>query len=231
MSPEELAALYPRLYHVTSSEAWPFIERHSLLSASELLELFGENAARRTELTTRRRPVQVLLHHPLHGIAVLTDNVPLIERSLAACLDDALTPGQWLAMLNARVFFWPDRGGVDRLLDARTNRGRTRQVLVFQTLELVRAHAGRVEISPINSGSTIHKPARRGLTTHTPLPPELGGGSGVTCWRRLGQFAPRTAAPFAQRKPDRLQPGLCGFPRPYRPKKRVRHGPEPNGSR
>ena len=169
MSPEELAARHPRLYHVTSPEARPSIDRHGLLPASALVRLFGLDAARQAELTTCRRPAQVPLHHPLHGTAFLTDNLPLTERALAGCLDDSLTPASWLGMLNARVFFWPDRDGLSRLLGARTNRGRVRQVLVFETLGLVRAHAARVEISPINSGATIRRPARRGLATYTPL--------------------------------------------------------------
>ena len=169
MSPEDLAARHPTLYHVTSPGTWPSIARHGLLPAAELTRLFGADPATHARLTTQRRPVEIPLHHPLHGTAFLTDNIPLTERALSLCLDDGLTPAQWIAMLNARVFFWPDCHGLARLLGARTNRRRPREVLAFDTLGLVRAHADRVEISPINSGSTIRKPARRGLSTYTKL--------------------------------------------------------------
>ncbi len=169
MSPEDLSARHPKLYHVTSPGSWPSIARHGLLPASDLVRLFGLDAALRAQLTTRRRAGEVRLRHAVHGTAFLTDNVPLTERALALCLDDGLSPADWVAMLNARVFFWPDQRGLDRLLGARTNRNRPRDVLVFDTLGLVRAHADRVEISPINSGSTIRKPARRGLATYSKL--------------------------------------------------------------
>ncbi len=169
MSPEDLAARHPTLYHVTSPGMWPSIARHGLLPAAELAHVFGVDAAIQSQLTTQRRPAEVPLHHSEHGTAFLTDNIPLSERALSLCLDDGLTPADWLAMLNARVFFWPDRDGLARLLGARANRNRPRQVLAFDTLGLVRAHAARVEISPINSGATIRKPARRGLATYTPL--------------------------------------------------------------
>lgn len=169
MTPEDLAARYPTLYHATAPGAWASISKHGLLPASALLDLFEVAGARRTELTTKRRPAEVCLDHPAHGTAFLSDNLPLSERALATCLDDGLTPRDWLAMLNERVFFWADADGLARLLGARMNRGRTREVLAFNTLGLVRAHAERVEISPINSGATIRKPARRGLATFTPL--------------------------------------------------------------
>jgi hypothetical protein len=136
-------------------------------------------AGRRTALTERRRPAEVALDHPRHGRVVLNDNLPLSEAALAGCLDDRLQPRDWLAMLNARVFFWADESGLMRLLAARMNRGRAREVLVVDTLGLATAHAARMEICPINSGSTIRRPARRGLATFTPL-----GAMGYAEWRR-----------------------------------------------
>jgi hypothetical protein len=179
MTPQDLAAVHPRLFHVTAPGAWPSIATHGLLPAASVLDLFEVPAAQRAGLTRRRRPVEVPLDHPLHGRAVLNDNLPLSEAALAGCLDDGLQPRDWLAMLNARVFFWADEAGLARLLAARMNRGRARAVLVVDTLGLATAHAARVEICPINSGSTIRRPARRGLATFTPL-----GAMGYAEWRR-----------------------------------------------
>jgi hypothetical protein len=169
MTPEEFASRHPKLYHVTSPGAWPAISKLGLLPTEALLELLEKDQDRRTKLSTSRRPTEVRLEHPTRGTAILNDNLPLSERALTSCLDDGLTPKDWLRMLNARVFFWADADGLDRLLGAKMNRGRLREILVFDTLGLVRAHADRVEISPINSGATIRKPARRGLTTFTPI--------------------------------------------------------------
>ena len=170
VTPEELAARHPRLYHITTPGAWPLIARHGLLPTAALLDLFGLDPARREALVSRRRPESVPLRHPSLGDVLITDNLPLSEAALARCLDDGLAPADWLRMLNARVFFWADRARLDALLNARLNRSRPREVLTFDTLGLARAHAARMEICPINSGSTIRKPARRGLATFTPLP-------------------------------------------------------------
>lgn len=46
---------------------------------------------------------------------------------------------------------------------------RAREVIVIDTLSLVKAHAHNVELCPINSGATLRKAARRGLKTFSPL--------------------------------------------------------------
>jgi hypothetical protein len=166
---EELAALHPRLFHVTSPGAWPLIERHGLLSTEALLDLFEVEDTRRQSLLGQRRPAEVPIAHERHGTAVLNDNLPLSARALERCLDDGLSPADWLRLLNARAFFWAHEDGLARLLSARMNRGRRRAVLVFDTLALVADNAARVELCPSNSGATIRKAARRGLATFTPL--------------------------------------------------------------
>lgn len=180
MTPEELSARHPRLFHVTEPGAWPSIRQLGLLSTRRLLDLFEVDGDRSTALARRRRPEAVPLVHPRHGGAVLNDNLPLSEKALAGCLDDGLTPADWLEKLNERVFFWADGDGLDRLLGARMNRGRRREVIVADTLSLARAHADRIELSPINSGSTLRRPARRGLSTFSPLAAHSYGD-----WRKL----------------------------------------------
>ena len=169
MSPEDFAQRHPSLFHVTDPDAWPGILRHGLLPTRDLLSLFAVAPADRAALERRRRPIGVRLHHPEHGTAVLNDNLPLSEAALLRCLDDRLSPEDWLLMLNARVFFWCSETDVARLVGARLNRNRPRLVLELDTLSLLRAAAGRVELAAINTGSTIRKPARRGLSTFTPL--------------------------------------------------------------
>lgn len=203
MTPEELASRHPKLYHVTSPGAWKAIARHGLWSTAKLVELFED---RRAELTTARRPTEVRLEHPAHGTAILNDNLPLRERALASCLDDGLSPRDWVRMLNERVFFWADTSGLDSLLGARMNRGRQRDVLVFDTLRLVQAHAQRVEITPINSGSTLRKPARRGLTTFTPI---LSVGYGE--WQRQRGMRDRIREVIVRGGIPDIERYFCGF--------------------
>lgn len=179
MTPEDLAARHPRLYHVTTPGAWPGIARDGLLPPALLLDLYEADAATRAAVL-RRRPAEVGLRHPERGEAVVMDNLPLDERKLAGALDDGLTPSDWLALLNERVFFWTSEADLERLRGARAYRGRERLVLVADTLSLARAHAERIEIAPFNTGSTLYVPARRGRATFSPL-----GRYGFDEWRRL----------------------------------------------
>ena len=169
MLPEDLAARHPFLYHVTEPGAWESIKQRGLLSTSCLLDLFDITGGEREGLETKRRAAAIPLDHPLHGRVILNDNLPLTEHALATCLEDGLTPAEWLRLLNSRVFFWASKEGLNRLLGARLNRTRPREIIVVDTLSLAKTHADRIELCPINSGSTLRKAARRGLTTFTPL--------------------------------------------------------------
>ena len=169
MTPDELSARHPRLFHVTLPEASAGILERGLLPASRLLDLFEVPRAERARMERAPRPAAVRIRHPRYGTAVINDQTPMTEAALAKCLDDGLTPADWLALLNCRVFFWGGEDGLARLLGARANRARAVDVLVVDTLALARAYAERIELCPINSGATIRKPARRGLTTFTPL--------------------------------------------------------------
>ena len=168
MTPEELAALHPRLFHLTAPDALPFIRRHGLLSARAIVERTGADP----RALERRRPEEVAIEHNSEQGGerfVLNDNVPLSEKTLAHVLDDGLAPGDWLRMLNGRVFFWTEENRLARLRNAGTNRHRPRAVLVVDTLSLALAHGEHMAICPINSGATGRTPARRGRSTFTPL--------------------------------------------------------------
>jgi hypothetical protein len=168
MSPEELATRHPRLYHITRPQALASIERHGLLATSRLLDLFDISPDERREIEARRRPANVVIRHALHGEAIITDNSPLSELALEKCLDDGLKAADWLRMLNGRVFFWPDEANLSNHLKVSERSGEPRSVLVLDTASLVRAHHARVELAAINTGSTIRRPARRGLATFSP---------------------------------------------------------------
>jgi len=180
MTPDELAKRFAQVFHVCEPGVHTSIARLGLLSSEALLDRFGIGGTRRRTLLSSRRERGVPISHPAHGSAVLNDNSPLSDRALTRCLDDGLTPAEWLEMLNARVFFWPTERRLASLLAARLNRCREREVLVFDTRRLLAPCWEAVSLSPINSGSTIRRPARRGLATFTPA-------SGITYrdWQRL----------------------------------------------
>ncbi|MBX9785832.1 MAG: hypothetical protein K2Y08_00695 [Alphaproteobacteria bacterium] len=180
MTPEELATRHPQLYHVTEPGAWKDIKQNGLLSTTRLLDLFEIDKEKRTIIETQRRSSSMVIEHSRYGRAIINDNLPLNEKSLAKCLDHGLTPADWLRILNSRVFFWASQDGLDRLLGARLNRNRVREVLVIDTLSLAKAYTDQMELCPINSGATIRKAARRGLNTFSPL-----GQYSFNEWSRL----------------------------------------------
>jgi len=154
---------------MTDVDAWPSISQHGLLSTQALLDLFEVNGDRRTALLTRRRPASVVLQHPLKGRAVLRDQIPLSETRLAACLQDGLTPQQWLSMLNSKVFFWVDPQRLETLRDADAYRGARQLVLTVDTESLVQADVGRIIVSDRNTGATRPFAHPRGRRTFLPL--------------------------------------------------------------
>lgn len=114
MTPEELAARHPCLYHITAPGAGESIKQKGLLSTSCILDLYNIQGASRVNIELHRRPSEITLEHAQYGRIVINDNIPLTESALAKCLEDDLTPSDWLRLLNARVF----SGLVSKVLSA-----------------------------------------------------------------------------------------------------------------
>lgn len=165
MTKEKLIKKYPRLYHMAESGTWDSIQTHGLLSTGALLKLFEVSGKRRNALLTQRRADSEILVHPKLGRATIRDNKVLQDHLLEKCLQDGLSPTDWYALLNARVFFWPTEKRLHGLLMARPYRNKAHCVLEVDTAELIKRYEKKIALSPINSGSTIFNPAERGLGT------------------------------------------------------------------
>ncbi len=168
MDQKTLIDHYPRLYHMAERDSWPSIERHGLLSTRALLDLFEIKEPRRSRILSQRRPASETMDHPLHGRAVVRDQIPLRVEPLCRCLTD-MTLEQWLLALNSRVFFWLDEPHLETLLGANAYREEAHDVLHVDTAALVARHTGEITLSPINSGSTIYNPRPRGSQTFLPI--------------------------------------------------------------
>jgi hypothetical protein len=169
MTAEEFWTQYPTLFHMSQAGSWPSIKRHGLLSTEALLDLFEITGQRRVEIMTRRRPTSVYIEHPTHGRAAIRDQKPLSEIKLAGCLRDDLTPGEWLGILNTKVFFWVDPARLTGLRQARAYRDVRQLVLKVGARELVETYADRILLSDRNTGTTSPMAHPRGRDTFLPL--------------------------------------------------------------
>ena len=173
MTPGAFAARHPVLHRLAARGAAEGVRRHGLLPAAALARLCG------IALPAGRRPAALRGALP-DGIPVqITDNAPLSLRRLAAVLDDGLSPEDWMAMLNDRVFFWVDRRTGLRNLAARRRLGYESEWHRFDARALLAPVWPQAEIAPINTGATVHRPPRRGRATFAPL-----AGLDYEAWRR-----------------------------------------------
>ncbi|WP_279479148.1 DUF7002 family protein [Aureimonas sp. SK2] len=171
MSEDELAELIrdcPVLYHMAAEGSWPSIRRNGLWGTSALLDLFEVTGETRRAIEARR-PASVDIRHPRLGRAVIRDQKPLSDRSLAACLEDGLTPSDWYALLNARAFFSLTPSRLLKMLNAGSYRREAHDVIEADTASLVAAHRDRITLCPINSGFAQRRAAPRGRATFLPI--------------------------------------------------------------
>lgn len=168
-TPAELAAVRPQLFHMAEPEAAGSILARGLLSTSAALDLHGVTGEARAALERTRRPGMTWLDHPEHGRFPVRDQHPMTDAALRRCLDGGLEPADWYALLNARAFLWADPDRLERMLRTPAYRANAYVVFAVDTLSFAEAHADRLEVSFINTGSTIRKAARRGRKSFVAL--------------------------------------------------------------
>ncbi len=167
MDPSDLISRYPRVYHMAVDGSWPAIQERGLLSTSALVDLYQPDEALRSEILTRvRRRSYVLERAGLPQVTV-RDQLPL--KFLEDSLFEGVSVQDFLQALNSRVFFWPDRGRLEGLMNARAYRRHPQVVLTLDTASLLRAHPD-AELTPYNTGS-VHVPRlpKRGPQTFRPI--------------------------------------------------------------
>ncbi|WP_136709606.1 hypothetical protein [Agromyces sp. H66] len=165
MRTADLIRLYPQVFHMAADGSWPSIERHGLLSSAALVDRWDLEPAHRARLLAERREESHVLEHPIHGTAVIRDQKPIHEQSLAEALD-GMTPVDWYGELNSRVFFFLQQRRLLDLLGARSYRNEAHTVITLDTARLVERYEFAIELCAINSGfAQRHSKARRGIRT------------------------------------------------------------------
>jgi len=153
LTPDALAARYPRLYHMAEEGSWPSIRKRGLLSTTALLDLFELRGEPRAAIDARRRDRSVAIHHPAHGTAWVRDNLPVNETVLRRTLV-GMTEEQYYRTLNGRVFFWVSTRRLDKLRNAPPYKDRLH--------DICRARHGRAAAAIRRRGRAVASELRRG---------------------------------------------------------------------
>lgn len=146
-----------RVFHLAEAVNWPSIREHGLLSTRALLDLAGVLGPERAHIEQQQRRQSMTLPNG----AVIRDQNPMPPAALARCVQ-GLTPTQWYALLNSKVFFWVD---AERLNRQRRACGGPQIVLVIDAEPLLARYNGRAAVTPINTGNARRQPALRGPCT------------------------------------------------------------------
>jgi hypothetical protein len=167
MTKEEFVVHYPMLYHMAQADTWQSIRTLGLLSTSALLDLCGSGGEERHRIESLHRPKSVPLACGQYGAILIRDQKPMSDVALHKCLTNGMTPAEWYAILNRKVFFWVTERRLNKMLGAYS--GHKHIVLVLDSSKLLNRPALSVALSPINSGSARRKAAPRGRETFCSL--------------------------------------------------------------
>ena len=99
---------------MASAAAWRSIATHGLLTTEQLVDVYEvSEAARASILNSKRRTVVTIERHGMPAV-VIRDQKPM------KFIEEKIDPGSslrlYLNAINARVFFWPTRDRLTRLL-------------------------------------------------------------------------------------------------------------------
>jgi hypothetical protein len=144
------------IYHLADERNWKSIQSDGLLSATKLFEQANLHEWIRCHRTENIQ---------LHNGAVIRDQKPMPPSALARCLADGLTPADWYAQLNRRIFFWID---LERLNRQRLACKTPQYIMTIDANSLLKSYAGRAAVTPFNTGNARRVPARRGLASFVP---------------------------------------------------------------
>lgn len=150
-----------RVYHMAEASNWPAIQQEGLHCASALFDRVGLTGTERRRWERGQRP----MHAVLPTGAWIRDQRPMPPDALARCLV-GMTPAQWYALINSRVFFWVDPERLNRQRAACSARAQV--VLIVDAPRLAEAYADRVALTPFNTGNARRRPAIRGAATFVP---------------------------------------------------------------
>ena len=106
-------------------------------------------------LERRPRTDSTRLISPGLSPAVIRDQKPM--KFLAEKLEPGTSLEDFLAAINARVFFWPNRDRLDRLRNAKEYRAEEQVILHVDTRRLVERYEHQIQLCRFNSGAVTQR--------------------------------------------------------------------------
>ena len=168
MVAEEIAVLYPQLFHITRACAMRSIRKHGLLSAHALEAVARHSNGRSLRLSGRRISGDEVDLPP--GERTTADNrAPRPTQDTQIRAEQLRDARQWAQTLNNRVYFWVDEASVRRRATVSSGDGLDRVVLVFDTLSIVKWNLHQVELSRRTSAGWIDRPPHFSRSRFSPL--------------------------------------------------------------
>ncbi len=162
---DELISDCPRVYHMAERGAWGGVKRHGLLCTSALLDLYDVTGEDRKRIESSHRPSIVVVSDKKLGKASIRDQIPMSDSGLRRALPEHISPADWYARLNSKVFFWMSEARLLRLTTAKAYREIEHEVLVLDTRLLIKEFQKKIWLCPINSGCTKPMPHPRDFST------------------------------------------------------------------
>ena len=147
---------------------WPSIRQRGLLSTQAIVDLYQPDADIREQILSTVRRDKIKLVNPALGEMTIRDQRP--AKFLEDCMNDGVSPQDYLDALNGRVFFWLCLSRLNKLLNATLYRHSSHTVLHVDTASLVGAYSSQIQLAPYNTGS-MHVPTapQRGPDVFTDL--------------------------------------------------------------
>jgi hypothetical protein len=159
------------LYHLTDSRNFEIIKIDWLLLSTEsLVNKSTLNIEEKKKFLTNKRPVhkEIVINGKNHFIR---DQKPISETNLKKCLTNGWSVGEFLQLLNSRVFFWPS---LPRLWSHFTRYQNESPIIIKVSSGSMFEINNHAEFCRLNSGATRSNshlngaPPDRGIETFLP---------------------------------------------------------------
>ncbi|MGB3870864.1 MAG: hypothetical protein WA937_15520 [Flavobacteriales bacterium] len=148
---QQFAKRNPFLYHLTASTNAPQIVRSgTLLSTASIARLAIQDAGQRKSFVQERRPEHVVLSGNGSSYSI-RDQRPISMTVLDRSLTPGLRAGDFIELLNGRVFFWPTINRLRRHYDRYTLESPV--ILRVKSTALIELNP-HVQLARLNTGAT-----------------------------------------------------------------------------